>query len=405
MANENQREIACDDWVVASSQPAIPYAQWLLDLATARNAQPGHRRITSAGVAMGNDANLEHRVRAILDARRRCAALARLSIAVGMVTVIAIVLFRALSPFTAHNAKASESPIPDKHPATAPAAVGSGMYRLFGRVTDETGKPMADVPLTILTAGHPASSLSGTDGTFEFVRESMRFNYDIVLASSADGKLLAFVPAAQGDGENDKPSHEVKVVLKPARQFAVSVRDKSGAGVSGVWFGACSAYKTVGHVVTDAQGNGTLLVPADATLMHVIAMKEGAGFDYQLFWKKDEHRTDPYRLEPDYKGPFNFTLNAVKKVTVVVVDDDQKPLRGVKVDPWLYLLPGKGSEINLSGVEEVPKTSDAEGKATFDVPVDLQRGTNFWTRLDGYCRAARDLMIRRTQLQRFIRSC
>ena len=68
--------------------------------------------------------------------------------------------------------------------------------------------------------------------------------------------------------------------------------------------------------ITDAQGNGTLLVPADAALMHVIAMKDGAGFDYQLFWKKDEHRTDPYRLDPDYKGPFNFTLNAVKKVTV-----------------------------------------------------------------------------------------
>jgi beta-lactamase regulating signal transducer with metallopeptidase domain len=382
-----EREIACDDSVVSASQPATSYARSLLDLATSFGKAPAPRGITTAGVAMANSANLEHRVKAILDAdRRRSPVSRRVGIAIAVVAIATLALFSTLSPFAAHRAKAAEAPKSYKQPTTVPADVPAGKYRLFGKVTDESGKPMADIALTILTGPHPAAKLrSGADGSFEFSRDSLPFNYDIVLASSADGKLLAFAPAAQAEDERGKPSHEVKVVLKPAREFGVSVHDKTGAGVAGAWVGACSAYKTVAHVITDAEGNGTLLVPADAPLMHVIAMKDGVGFDYHLFWRKDERRTDPYRLEPDFKGPFSFTLNGVKPVTVSIVDDDGKPLPGVKIDPWLYLKPAKGSEINLSGLEELQKTSDARGKATFDVPVDLVRGTNFWTRLDGYC--------------------
>ncbi len=381
-----EREIACDDSVVSASQPATSYARSLLDLATTLRSAHSIHGVSTAGVAMANSAHLEHRVKAILDAhRRRSPVSRRLGITMALVAITTLVLFSTLSPFAARRVKAAEAPKSDKQSAVS-ADVPAGKYRLFGKVTDENGKPMADVALTILQPGRPSVKLrSGADGSYEFIRDSLKFNYDIVLASSADGKLLSFERSALAKEEQGKSSHEVNIVLKPAREFAVNVRDKSGTGVAGAWVGAASEFQSVAHVITNADGTGRLLIPADAPLMHVFAMKDGVGFDYHLFWRKDERRTDPYRLEPDFMGPLSFILNGAKSVTLTIVDDDGNPLPGVKLDPWLYRKPARGSRINLSGLVELQKTSDVQGKATFDVPADLDQVTNFWTRLDGYC--------------------
>jgi len=143
---------------------------------------------------------------------------------------------------------------------------------------------------------------------------------------------------------------DLELTLKPVRILSASVQDQNGQPVQGAWVAACSNYRTVGQATTDAKGQATLRLPADAVLMHTLAKKDGVGFDYHIFWGKDENHTDPYRLEPDFKGPLNFVLNGVKKVTVVTVDDDERPIAGVRVDPWLYQKPRKGTLINLSGV-------------------------------------------------------
>jgi beta-lactamase regulating signal transducer with metallopeptidase domain len=381
-----EREIACDDSVIAGHQPAS-YARWLVDLAASFGASPQRCCIPTAAVAMANHSNLEHRVRAIMESgRRRSPVSRRAGIAIAAVAIVALALFSTLSPLSAHRANAAQQATDEKKPTTGPATVPPGMYRLFGKVTDAHGSPVPGAPLTILIGGRTAKSLrASADGSFEFTRETSKFNYDTVMASSVDGLQLGFAQAAQSDAQDQRNSREVNIVLKPARELQVNVCDENGVGVGGAWVGASSSYRTVGDVIADAQGKGTLRVPPDAPLMHVIAMKDGVGFDYLLFWAKGAQRTDPYRLEPDFNGVLNFKFGKVKQVTVVVVDDNQKPLRGVRIDPWLYRRPGKGAEVNLSGIVEVEKVTGTDGKATFDVPVDLERPTNFWTRLDGYC--------------------
>lgn len=387
-----EREIACDDSVVAGHQPGS-YARWLVDLAASCGASPQPRGVPVAAVAMASHSGLEHRIRAILEPGRSRAPVSRRSgVAIAVVAIAALALFSTLSPFSPPRAKAAGQATAQTEATPAPATAPAGMYRLFGKVTDAHGNPVPGARVTVLGGGRTAKSLrAGADGSFEFVRETSTFNYDIVMASSADGLQLGFVQAAHSDAQDRRNSREVDVVLKPARELQVNVCDENGVGVAGAWVGASSSYRTVGHAITDAQGKGILRVPPDAPLMHVIAMKDGVGFDYQLFWAKGAQRTDPYRLEPDYNGVLDFKFGKVKQVTIVVVDDNQKPLRDVRVYPWLFRRPGKGADVNLSGTEEVAKTTDAEGKATFDVPADLERLTNFWARLDGYCAPDRAL--------------
>ena len=113
----------------------------------------------------------------------------------------------------------------------------------------------------------------------------------------------------------DGQAANVRLLLRPAREFAVTVTDGTGNAVEGAWVGAYADYAIVGDATTDAAGRATLRMPADAPPMAVIAMKPGIGLDYFVFWRKGQTRSDPYRLEPDYAGPLSFVLNGATAVS------------------------------------------------------------------------------------------
>jgi protocatechuate 3,4-dioxygenase beta subunit len=273
---------------------------------------------------------------------------------------------------------------------TANRAVG-----ISGQVLDEQGRPVGDVSVEYFLGMSKGAARTDAQGQFMIQAEppgqEKEIRYGRFVAATADGSRQAFLnyDKTKQDPENRGP----QLVLRPAREFAVTVVDAAGAGIEGATVAASSEYTKVGQARTDTAGKATLRIPADATPQYVAALKSGAGLDYVAFWQAyDTARTDPYRLEPNHAGPLNFVLNGARTVVVKVVDRDGGPLAGVRVYPWYFQKPKKGADLN-SGLPDFNRVTDANGVAEFDyIPADNQGKINFWTRLDGYCTPDRCLV-------------
>src|SRR6185312_6945275 len=209
-------------------------------------------------------------------------------------------------------------------------------------------------------------------------------------AHTGDGKLQAFVYPV--DSDSPLPHGNLQLTLAPARQFDVSVVDADGKPLGNAWIAGCADYMLVGESRSNADGRATLRVPAGAPLMYVLALKPGLAIDYFAFWGPREIHNNPYRLAQDYAGPLRFVLERANTVTIQVVDGDHHPLAGVSVNPWYFMKPQKGGDLNLFADSHFTHITDAQGRARFDwIPADNQQKINFWTRLEGYAEKDRCL--------------
>ena len=367
-----ERELACDDWVLRGGVPSTRYARCLLDVAALAHARAS---IPTAGVAMAAASGLEHRVAAILDPRRRRLPVSRRLAAALLVAAAAMLcVMGVLSPLAPEPASADAA----EKDADLPT------IRVEGRVENEKGEPAADVVVeTVYTGRRRYSARTQSDGKFTLQVQGETFDNSNLRAVSRDEGMQGFL-SLERPKMNDGVVGGLKVVLKPAKSFSISVSDDKGAPVAGARVLASADYTLAGETTTDASGKATLRIPADARPMFVLATKEGVGLDYVLFWRKDAPRTDPYRLEPDHSGPLAFVLNGMKDVTVRVVDEQGKALAGAWVYPWYFEKPRKGEHANISGVPGFNRTTDATGTATFQVPADNQTAVTFWAQLKGY---------------------
>lgn len=373
-----ERELACDDWVLRAGEPATQYARWLLDLAAVMR---GSRMAAApAGVAMAAGRNLEGRVAAILDLRRRRSPVSRRSSAILAVAAATVLVVAAsLSPLSRSRAAETKA---DQPAATQPAAA-PGATLADGIVVDEGGKPAAGALVEASVADQPVSTRTGDDGRFS-LHVANRFQAPVAFrASAADGQRLAFFSAFGRPQE--RKTRDVRLVLKPARKLDVTVRDSAGHPVSDATVIADSDFSRAADARSDAAGHATLAVPADLPLQYVLALKNGVGLDYAAFWRTGEAHTNPYRLDQDFRGPVQLVLNGARTITVRVVDDAGQPLRGVFVYPWYFQKPNHGDMLNVSGLDLLNRPTDADGRVTFDmIPADNDRGVMFWTRLESY---------------------
>ena len=378
-----ERELACDDWVLRGGESSTRYARWLLDVAAMLS---GKACAEGAGVAMASGTNFQHRIAAILDTRRRRLPLSRPMAA--MLTVTAAILLgmvgmvSPLAPQKAAGQATKNRPQTNANsrPATQPAASARKTVPLSGTVVDEQDHPVGDVLVEADIGSRRQSARTALDG--RFVLQISENAGTSLRAATRDGLKQAFVL-------RERPiagPQEIRVALKPAREFSITVRDDKDQPVGAAWV-ACTgtSMMKVGEAKTDAAGKAQLHIPADAFPEYILARKDGLGLDYVAFWRKDELRTDPYRLAPDHSGPVNLVLNGAKSVKIRVVDEQDKPLPDVMIYPWLYEKPRKGTLLNLSGLAEVYKTTDAQGAAAFEVPADNTKAINFWPRREGYC--------------------
>ena len=174
--------------------------------------------------------------------------------------------------------------------------------------------------------------------------------------------------------------------MTPQRDIPVTVTDAAGNPVADakVVFSNLGM-KPAPSATTDSQGKATLHIPEGGCLHSIVAVKEGIGFDYFVFWLPNQVCSDPYRLPEDFSGELTFVLNGTRTVTIHVQDEAQRPLPNVFVYPWLIGKPLKGDKLNLSFFRELHRHTDAEGSATFPfVPVDALSRIMFLTQCCGY---------------------
>ena len=174
-----ERELACDDCVVAAGERATDYAAELLQIARSYRPVP-----FAAAVAMAQRSNLEHRMRALFD--RACSHLpvsaraARLLLAGVLVLVTAVAVVR-LAPRVAaddvaqpRSAVAAASPPTDDDPVTVSGRVVDPGEHVTVEVLDRDGKPISDEktndknaePLSERKAEPPTDSAAATPVEF-----------------------------------------------------------------------------------------------------------------------------------------------------------------------------------------------------------------------------------------------
>jgi outer membrane protein assembly factor BamB/beta-lactamase regulating signal transducer with metallopeptidase domain len=403
-----ERELACDDWVLRQGQPSTTYARCLLDVAAIAMRRRPHLA-QAAAVAMAARGGLERRLVAILDpARRRSPLSRRAAVVLSLSAAVLAIAIGVINPWAPRAVAAG--PIAAKA-ATAPSPAVSDpndrVLNLTGRVEDQQGRPIAGVYLQIHSGLINQQLQSGADGRFATIlrqrRDSMR--YVNVRATTLDGALQTFrqLYDPKGDGHiTDDEARDVRLGLRPAREFPVTVVDGQQQPVADAWVAFSAFYMKAGEAKTDAQGKAILRVPADAPSMNAMATKPGVGLVDVSFWRPEQARTDPYRLPPEYAGPLNFVLDGAKTVTVKVLDEADQPLPNVRVRPWFFVKPKRGGNFNQS-ITELARTTNAQGLATFDyIPADLSSSLVLWTFLDGYSspqRCAYEPSVGKTDLE------
>jgi len=329
---------------------------------------------------MATRSGLEKRVSAILDPRRRRFAVTRsTAVLLAIITIVLLAAVGTLSPFAPKPVGAQLTA--KSGPATKPALTEAKTVQVTGRVEDEQGRPAADVAVDVTSLSDHYSTRTDASGRFTVKVTAERF-YAVFQASTADRSRQAFCTI---DGATQPKLADVRLILRPARKISVSVNDDKGQPVGRAWVMVDAGYTTVAEATTDDAGTATLQMPADAPPQFVLTAKPGIGLDYAAFWRKDQIKTDPYRLDLDYAGPLKFILNGATDVKVRVIDDQQRPLAGVIVYPWIFEKPKHGGDANISGVTGLQRTTDAAGVADFPmVPADSSRSIVFWPRIDGY---------------------
>ena len=374
-----ERELACDDWVLRGGESSTRYARWLLEAATRLLGREPHAA-ERIGVAMAARSGFEKRIRAILDPNRRRFPVSRpMAVILTLAAAAILGLAGMLSPLAAENADAGET-----RSATAEnTAIASELVRFSGRVEDEAGRALAGAVVEVSAWPAPPRSVRTTaDGRFALETRRGRSGKHRLHARTSDGtqqgmQLVEFAELGNVD--------DLRLMLRPARELAVTVKDDKGQPIAGAWVAAV-AHTWPYATTSDAMGRALLRMPADAELESVLADKPDVGLDYALFRRKGDLRSDPYRLDPTHRDPIDLTLNGATTVRVRVVDGEQCPLEGVRVLPWLFTKPMKGGDLNVSALQALQRITDARGMVEFrNIPADNTRPVIFWPRLDGYC--------------------
>src|SRR5262249_51563023 len=118
-------------------------------------------------------------------------------------------------------------------------------------------------------------------------------------------------------------------------------------------------------VQTDAEGNATLLAPADAASVLAYAFKPGQGFDYRYL--KSRARDPKETRDFPVDGRVALQLGPTRKATILVREPNKKPIAGLDLELWLLKKPGEPDDFNLSYTQGLYRAvTDAAGVAHFD---------------------------------------
>lgn len=261
----------------------------------------------------------------------------------------------------------------------AAVSADSAKVTLRGQVVDEDDKPVAGATVQPLARKQPPEPLK-TD-------QEGRFSLPLPTETNAGGYIYYAFLVKASDGrlgysviESAKPE-PVRIVLKPARMLHVAVQDREGSAVQGAEVLFLSDMRLLETGTTDASGSLAFQVPADCRRWAVLSRKPQLGFDYRTAERGRNSKAEPHPL-PEKLA---LQLDGARSVRVKAVDQNGKPLAGVKVGPWYLRKPGYEADINLSGVPNLRTETDAKGVAVLDwLPEKFEQGLPITSQSDDY---------------------
>ncbi len=294
---------------------------------------------------------------------------------VGLVFVALLAMAATIGGYYSLPSRAEESPAQTNGPAAETARETRSSVPgdvIEGLVVDERGEPQPGMDVwTADWPGRKATARSGAEGRFRLeVAEPLTSAFRL-LASTAEGTRQGIL-IGEKLGPSKLPLQ--KVVLKASRTVDIQVVDAGGTPVVGATvesrvLGGLGCYVALEPVATDARGRARLMVPADARLEAIAALKAGAGMGYVCYLM------DPAQGQSSPETA-RLVLHGAMPIGVRVQDSQGKPVAQVKVAPSDFRRKGKDVLSNYFSFHTLRAgaVSDAQGRVQFDwLPADLDR--------------------------------
>ncbi len=229
--------------------------------------------------------------------------------------------------------------------ASTPSSLPLEVNIIHGTVADAEDKPVAGVKVYLIgdSTAEDGSTKTDVHGRFSLEKPFDR-NWDAVYAVDYEGKRIG-----QAEWWKNSKTGEIlepKIVLHTAERLITGTvvdagnRPAAGILVAGSGWGIGSEI-----VRTDKDGKFQFLYHDIAPLLQLIAYKKGGGLDICPTEEIDPNQLFSSIMPPEKisNGPFRLKLVPIEPVKIRVVDEDDRPISGATVGPWLIQKPSVGS--------------------------------------------------------------
>jgi hypothetical protein len=248
-----ERELACDDRVLAAGTRAREYASHLLEVARAFRAPP---LAGVAAVSMARPSQLEGRLLAVLDGVRSRHGITRRTAAWSAAAAVALVL--PLAAMRPGDARPAEGPMF----TGAPGRVGPGCTMVRGTSFDCQVEARAGERLTLELPDRVSARVVGRDRSGVSVRAETGRTLSVRAERVAGGVRVAVTGTRGGDGTEPDLVIEVPSrfdVQASADGGGVEIRDVRGTFTGHTRGGGLALVRAEGTVRMDAGGGGAYI--------------------------------------------------------------------------------------------------------------------------------------------------
>ncbi|HEX4070880.1 MAG TPA: thioredoxin family protein, partial [Planctomycetaceae bacterium] len=257
----------------------------------------------------------------------------------------------------------SHDPLPRESPTN---------WSFRGVVVDEAGAVVPRASVTFYASFFSSSVSTASDGSFSLSGKAVGFF--VLIAKNAAGDRQAFRLRERTD-VNGTPLPPLRFVLKKSRTLDMAVVDGKGKPVSEASVGAITHWIRIAAEKTDAAGKAVLQLPDGLPLNEVFAIKDEAGLDAVSYQgQRLGRRPNPRTLSPDDARPLKFKLTGARPIRVHVVDQNHKPIAGIRVGPWSFWLAERGVSFVIPEDDIFQPKTDAAGIAAFRYLPTAERG-------------------------------
>jgi 5-hydroxyisourate hydrolase-like protein (transthyretin family) len=236
-------------------------------------------------------------------------------------------------------------------------------WSFHGVVVDEAGAVVPRATVTFHAAFFTSSVSTAKDGSFALTGKAVGFF--VLIAQNSPGDRQAFRQRKRTD-VNGTPVPPLRFVLKKSRTLDLAVVDGKGQPVSEASVGAITYGLRFVAAKTDAAGKALLQIPSELPLNEVFAIKDEVGFDAVSYQRQRlDGKLNRRKLAPDDDKPLKFQLTGARPVRVHVVDQNHKPITGMRVSPRSVWFTKRGVTFLIPEDDVFQPQTDAAGVAAF----------------------------------------